>query len=157
MPDLNASAVSADAAASGRGGGPGTIYLLVLANYATRTRVEQVLKPFGLTGLQYSILSVVARKEGLSSADLSRRFYATPQNMGQLLAGLEARGFVRRQEDASNRRVLRVELTEEGGRLVRLGGEAMAELEAEIYKDFSEEELAAFRASLQRLTRPVSR
>jgi DNA-binding MarR family transcriptional regulator len=135
--------------------GVGTIYLLVLAQYASRMRVEQVLKPYGVTGLQYSILAVVDRHAGLSSAQLSRRFYATPQNMGQLLASLEARGLIQRQEDTDNRRVLRISLTEEGRRLVREGGQAMERLEAEIYQDFSAEELAAFRASLRRLTRPV--
>lgn len=134
-------------------GGPGTTFLLVLANYAIRTRVEQALKPCGLTGLQYSILSAVGRKAGMSSADLSRRFYATPQNMGQLLAGLESRGLIQRKEDQLNRRVLRINLTAEGEELVRQGNEVIAELEAELYQDFRADELAAFRSSLRRLAR----
>jgi DNA-binding MarR family transcriptional regulator len=130
---------------------PSTIYLVSQVHYALRTRAEVVLKPYAVTGLQFTVLSVVARHNGLSSADLSRRFYVTPQAMGQLLAGLEHRALLKRVEDAKNRRVLRISLTPAGRKLVKAGAAEIRKLEAKTLASLGEGPLQEFRSMLHTL------
>ena len=108
----------------------GMIYLLARIFYAMRQRTEDALKPFNLTPMQFTILSTMYRWQGLSSAELSRRFNVTPQTMGEMIGNLERRGLVERAQDPANRRALRLNLTEEGARLFRICEAAMHEVEA---------------------------
>lgn len=129
-----------------------TVYLIATVYHALRaTRLEPALKPLGITPLQYTIMTVVESNEGLSSAQLSRRFYVTPQTMGQVLAGLEERGFLRRREDPENRRVLLVSLTAKGRKLVDDCGRVIASIEAEIFHAPDNPETVALREQLQQV------
>jgi DNA-binding MarR family transcriptional regulator len=126
-----------------------TVYLVARVYHALRaTRIEPALKSAGITPLQYTIMTVVVSHEGLSSAELSRRFYVTPQTMGQVLAGLEERGFLRRKEDPENRRVLRVSLTAEGRKLVQRCDKQIEKIEQEVFGDPDLPEVAALRDRL---------
>ena len=97
---------------------PSTIYLLHQASQALRSRLEHALRPLGVTGLQYTILGLLDRHEGLSSADLSRRFFVTPQTMNQVVAGLLKRGLLDREASEANRRILKMKLSPEGAALL---------------------------------------
>ncbi len=89
----------------------GTLYLLHVLTHSTRTRLDAVLAPLDLSAFQATILSVIARDEGLSSSRLSRRFHVTPQAMGETIGALERKGLVERRSDAANRKILRLSLT----------------------------------------------
>jgi DNA-binding MarR family transcriptional regulator len=130
-----------------------TIYLLNQAHFAMRMQVDEALKPFEVSGLQYTMLSLIGLHPGSSSAELSRRFFRTQQAMGQLLTGLEARGWLVREEDPSNRRMLRVTLTDTGQSVVTLGGKAIDSLEQAAFSQFDDEEIAMFRSVLEALGR----
>lgn len=80
--------------------------------------LEQELREIGLTGIQYTVLAIVGTREGVSSAELSRRFFVTPQTMNEIVTGMEKRGLLARQPSERNRRVLVAELTAEGRRLL---------------------------------------
>ncbi|MEO8778655.1 MAG: MarR family transcriptional regulator [Rhodanobacter sp.] len=126
-----------------------TTYLVARIFHALRaTRLEPVLKPFGITPLQYTILTVIVARPGLSSAELSRRFYVTPQTMGQVLAGLEERGLLKRQEDPENRRILLVGMTPEGRKLVQRCDKQMEKIENEVFGDPEDADVKAFREKL---------
>ena len=45
---------------------------------AERARMEEVLRPLGVTLHQYTALSILERREGLSSAQLARRHVRDP-------------------------------------------------------------------------------
>ena len=81
---------------------------------AERARMEEVLRPLGVTLHQYTALSILERREGLSSAQLARRHVVTPQAMHQLIASMERDRLIERRPDAANRRILRAWLTEHG-------------------------------------------
>ena len=75
----------------------------------------------------------------------------TPQTMGQVLAGLEERGLLRRREDPENRRVLLVSLTAKGRKLVDDCGRVIASIEAEIFHAPDDPETVALREQLQQV------
>jgi len=129
-----------------------TAYLLTQAHFALRAKVDDALKSFEVTGLQYTVLSMVALHPGLSSAELSRRFFRTQQSMGQLLSGLVERGWLARDEHPENRRILRVTLTEAGRALVAGGGKALDTVEDAAFSAFSAADIKVFRTILESVT-----
>ncbi|MGW3247076.1 MarR family winged helix-turn-helix transcriptional regulator [Streptomyces sp. NPDC001070] len=83
------------------------------------------LEPVGVTPAQARMLRTVAHtlKNGTPPrmADLAERLDVVPRAVTSLTDALEERGMVRRVPDPANRRVVRIELTEEGhGALRRL-------------------------------------
>jgi DNA-binding MarR family transcriptional regulator len=126
-----------------------TVYLLSQAHFAVRTRVDLSLREYGATSLQYTVLSMLARHPGLSSAELSRRFYRTQQGMGQLLSAMEERGWIARAEDPAHRRILRVTLTPLGADLVGVGDQIMERVERALFSGFGPEQIETFRSMLE--------
>ncbi|RJG22059.1 MarR family winged helix-turn-helix transcriptional regulator [Massilia cavernae] len=125
-----------------------TLYMLAAAHHGVRTQIEAALKQFDLTPIQYTVLSVIEHKPGLSSAALARRFYVSPQNMGQLLTLLEQRGLLTRAENPENRRLLIVNLTEEGRSIQALGAIQMQAVERAALKNVPADSIDAFRDTL---------
>lgn len=126
----------------------GTLYLVHALTHASRSRLDDTLRHLDLSSLQYTILSVLAHNQDLSSSRLSRRFYVTPQAMGEVILLLERKGLIERREDPSNRKALLLGLTKLG-RTVYAEGEAIAEnLERTIFADLSNTDLATLRSVL---------
>ncbi|MFF8694242.1 MarR family winged helix-turn-helix transcriptional regulator [Streptomyces sp. NPDC015144] len=73
------------------------------------------LEPMGITPAQFRLLRTVAHYDGPPRmADLAQRLDVVPRAVTTLVDGLEASGRVRRAPDPDNRRVIRIEITEEG-------------------------------------------
>ena len=129
----------------------GIIFLFARIFYAVRMRSEEALKPYSLTPMQFTILATLDRLSGLSSAELSRRFNVTPQTMGEMVANLERRSLLVRGQDQSNRRALRLTLTEDGRRLVKLCDAEMDRVEGAMTEGLSPRQRDDLRAALTAL------
>jgi DNA-binding MarR family transcriptional regulator len=112
---------------------PRLIYLMNHVNMIVRKMLDTRLAPHGLNGLQYTILTLVRDREGISSAELSRRFFVTPQTMNESVAGLERRGLIERRENSANRRVLGTRVTAAGRALLRTCDRIADAVEAEVF------------------------
>ena len=72
---------------------PRVSYVVARLERAVRQGITERVRPYGLTTLQYTTLSVLgARRDGLSNAQLARRSFMTPQAMGEVIEALEAAG-----------------------------------------------------------------
>lgn len=87
------------------------MYIIGRVNQGVRRHMRQCLAEWNLTVQEFTTLSVLGSRPGLSNAQLARRALVTPQAMIEILAKLEARGLVRRTADPAHRRILRAELT----------------------------------------------
>jgi DNA-binding MarR family transcriptional regulator len=125
-------------------------YLLMRVHRAFRAAIDERLRPHGFTLPQVSVMFALAHKSGLSTADLARRAFVTPQAMGEVLAGLEAKGFVIRRAHDSHGRILPAELTEAGIEARNLCYEILARAERQMLSDLSAEERRMLRQSLER-------
>ncbi len=119
---------------------PRAMFFLNQANHAVRSRLEAALGGVELTGIQYTVLSVIGRHSGLSSAELSRRFFVTPQTMNELIAGLERRKLILRKADPANRRILRMSVTKAGGSLLEQCDVLADRVETEVFAALSDED-----------------
>ncbi|MEW5632455.1 MarR family transcriptional regulator [Streptomyces hydrogenans] len=79
------------------------------------------LEPVGITPAQSRLLRLVAHFGDAPPrmADLAARLEVVPRAVTSLVDGLEAAGRVRRVPDPSNRRVVRIKLTDEGRATLR--------------------------------------
>jgi DNA-binding MarR family transcriptional regulator len=108
-PDAAALAIAADPAQPGH-----LLYLVKQVEQAIRAHLDSLFRPLGLTTLQYTALSVLERRDGLTSAELARRSFVRPQTMHEMITALDDRGFIERRRDPTNRRVLLISLTPQG-------------------------------------------
>ena len=132
---------------------PRTMYLLNQANQAVRSQLEAALRELQMTGIQYTILTIVDQHEGISSAELSRRFFVTAQTMNEIINGLEQRGLVTRKEDPANRRILRMKLTAQGRKLLKKCEDIADRIEEAAFDWIEPHEYEALRQSLRSLLR----
>ncbi|MFE7747894.1 MarR family winged helix-turn-helix transcriptional regulator [Streptomyces sp. NPDC057428] len=93
--------------------------LLRLTRRLQRIQSRQ-LEPIGITPAQFRLLRTTAHYDGPPRmADLAERLDVVPRAVTTLVDGLEASGRVRRAPDPTNRRVVRIEITEEGRAVLR--------------------------------------
>ena len=134
-------------------------YLIKRLEMAERARLEEVLRPLGVTLHQYTVLSILERREGLSSAQLARRHYVTPQAMHQLIASMERDQLIERRPDPTNRRILRAWLTERGTEVLRSCHRVVDGLEGRMLSALTSDEAVMFGRMLERclvaLTEPA--
>jgi DNA-binding MarR family transcriptional regulator len=107
-------------------------YVVARLDRALRAAIGQCVKPHGLTTSQYTTLSILGAKGGLSNAQLARRAYITPQSTNEVIDVLEERGLLERKAHPNHGRVLPLALTRKGRRVLAACDEAVAALEEEM-------------------------
>ncbi|MDA2812651.1 MarR family transcriptional regulator [Nocardiopsis sp. RSe5-2] len=127
---------------------PSFTYVAGRVDQGIRRELNRRLRPHGLSVPELTVLSVLARRTGLSNAQLARRSMVTPQSMNQVLASLEQRSLVERTSDPDHGRVRRTVLTPEGAAVLGRAQEAVDELEDEILGDLSPAQRALVLESL---------
>lgn len=93
---------------------PRISYVVGRLDRALRREIGALVAPHGLTVPQYTALSILRDRAGLSNAQLARRTYVTPQSMNEVIAALERDGLVARSPAANHGRVLEVTVTRRG-------------------------------------------
>ena len=79
---------------------------------------QEVSSSFGITGPQLWALKTLSRHDGLALGDLSRQMYLHPSTITGVIDRLERKGYVARDRDRNDRRVVKVKLTPGGEELV---------------------------------------
>lgn len=131
---------------------PRTIYVLNQANYALRSMLDARLRAVQMTGIQYTIMSLIDRHEGISSAELSRRFFVTAQTMNEIINGMVKRGLLSRKADDDNKRILRLRLTARGRKILKDCDAIADEIEQVAFDWMPAAEQERLRESLRALT-----
>jgi len=78
-----------------------------------RTSFDRRVKELGLTRSQWWVLTFLFRNDGVTQSELAETLEIEKPTLGRLIDRLEAKGWVRREPDANDRRAWRVRLTEE--------------------------------------------
>lgn len=132
---------------------PRTMYLLNQASLQVRSHLEAALRHLQMTGIQYTALGNIKDHEGISSAELSRRFFVTAQTTNEIINGLEQRGLILRKEDPANKRILRMKLTPKGRQLYKQCDKIADRIEAEAFDWVTPADHELLRDSLRALLR----
>jgi DNA-binding MarR family transcriptional regulator len=125
---------------------PLLLYLVKRVELAARARIDEIVRPAGLTTNQYTALTVLEGHDDMSSAQLARHSFVTAQSMADMITTLEARGLIERHRDRADRRRLVVALTAEGRVLLDRYRDEVATLEDSMLTGLTEQDTTALRS-----------
>ena len=123
-------------------------YQLKHVQAALRARMDEALRPLGLSAPQYLCLELLSRAPGASTSDLAREDFVTRQTMSTLLRTLVDRGLAQRAAQASSGRALPVQLTPEGRSLLKEASKVTEEIERVMVAPLSETQLRTVREAI---------
>jgi DNA-binding MarR family transcriptional regulator len=128
--------------------GPNLLYLIGRVDRIVRRSINDVVRRHGLSAAQYTTLSVLARRGGLSNAQLARRSLVSSQSMNEVLLALEKRQLVRRRAHPAHGRIRQAQLTPKGRALLAACDAEVGEVEATMVASMSSRERAALHRAL---------
>ena len=79
---------------------------------------QAISKKYGITGPQLWALKTIAANGSLSLGELSKKMYLHPSTISGVVDRLEKKGFVVRDRGQEDRRVVKVQLTPQGKKIV---------------------------------------
>ncbi|MDN3026852.1 MarR family transcriptional regulator [Streptomyces sp. S.PB5] len=135
---------------------PSLLYMVKQVELVVRSRLDELVKPSGITALQYTALTVLERHDGLSAAQLARDSFVTAQSIADLVRSLENRGLVRRERNPHSRRELLILLTEDARELLAQYEGPVRELEERMVRDLTAHQTEQFRQALSRAWHALS-
>ncbi len=120
------------------------------AEQALMAHHEAVLRGYGLTMTQYTVLLTLSRGEGMSGAQLARACGVSQQSMASVLNGMQEKDLIERNPSPLHAKVMVTALTEAGrGLLVHASGEVVV-LEKALADRFTPGEHEQLRGLLDR-------
>lgn len=133
---------------------PGVSYAVARLHQRLFAGITERVAPYGLTTLQFTTLSVLSRHGApLSTSQLARRAFMTPQSMSEVIHALERKGLIKRNPHPNHRRTLPATLTAKGRRVLASCDEAVAEFEDTMLAGFSDTARADFLESIKAAVR----
>lgn len=129
-----------------------------------RTAYDRRVKSLGLTRSQWWVVTHLFRANGVTQSELAEMLEIEKPTLGRLLDRLEAKGWVRREHDARDRRAWRVHLTDAVEPAMHNMREIAADLRRDALTGLSAAErerfvdtLLAIKSNLQRLENGTGR
>lgn len=116
-------------------------------------QVERAVHPFGLSASQYGVLDTLQSRGPVHQQELAEALGRSKAQMTAIIDVLEARGWVRRERHATDRRFISVYLTDGGREVLASTAPARSDAIVSIMRELSGEQ----RARLARLCRRLLR
>jgi DNA-binding MarR family transcriptional regulator len=127
---------------------PSLIYIVGRLNQGIERELRAFLRGCDLSVQEYTSLSVLELRPGLSNAQLARRALVSPQSMIEILAKLERRGLVQRLADPGHGRVIRNHLSDRGKQALEVAAPGVDALQDGIFGELSDAQRASVAAAL---------
>lgn len=121
-----------------------------------RNRIDRLFKKYGLTSSQYNVLRIL-RGEGnpLPSLEIASRLVQVVPAITGLIDRLEKESLVERKRCTTDRRVVYVQITTKGNRLLKKLDQPEAELHQQLLGHLSRKELAELSRLLVKARAPL--
>lgn len=117
----------------------GIAYLMGRVHHALARTLREELATVKLTLSQYTALSFLS-KESLSNAQLAERSMISPQSANEMVKTMTNRGWIVREPDPTHGRIIRISLTDEGKEKLALGNQCVANVEAIMLAEHTNED-----------------
>ncbi len=127
------------------------IFLLAKAYQKAHGDFKQRIQSYGLTPIQHLILEVLWGEDGLSATDIGKKLVLDGATLSGVLDRLAGGGWISKESDAEDKRVLRNFLTPRSKELKPKLSEARDQTNEDLLKPFSIEE----KVLLKRLLRDM--
>ena len=129
---------------------PSLLYAVKQVELAVRAHLDEILRSSSVTALQYTALTVLRRRDGLTSAQLARNSFVRTQSMADMVASLERQGLIRRQRDPHDARRSLISLTDEGREVIRKYEVEVEALEQRMLSGLTQRQIRNMRETLNK-------
>jgi DNA-binding MarR family transcriptional regulator len=129
---------------------PSLLYAVKQVELAVRAHLDEILRSSSVTALQYTALTVLRRRDGLTSAQLARNSFVRTQSMADMVASLERQGLIRRRRDPHDARRSLISLTDEGREVLRRYEVEVEALEQRMLSGLTQPQIRNMRETLNR-------
>jgi DNA-binding MarR family transcriptional regulator len=123
-------------------------YLIHDVSRLRRSAFDRCIKPLKVTRSQWWVLAYLSREDGMTQTRLAEELDVGKVAMGGLIDRLERSGFVRREADATDRRVKRIFLEPLSKRLIQKMRKINHEFNQTVLANLGDKELEATAKSL---------
>ncbi|GAA4331871.1 MarR family transcriptional regulator [Pigmentiphaga soli] len=126
-------------------------YLLKRVHQSIQREVDNLMTPLDLTAMQWGPLMLLAMKRGETAGELARCACTDTGAMTRMLDRLESKDLIRRVRSVADRRVIKIELTEEGRRVTKQIPDKLVAAVERHTKGIAEADLELVRQTLRRM------
>ncbi|MCL4540245.1 MAG: MarR family transcriptional regulator [Bacteroidetes bacterium] len=129
-------------------------YLISRATLVVTSALREGLASAGVGGVKPAYLGalfVLWKEDGLKVVDLGRRSGLETSSMTGLIDRMERDGLVERRDDANDRRVQRINLTEKGRQVMQPALDAVDRILATVFEGIPDEDLSKATDVLKRV------
>jgi DNA-binding MarR family transcriptional regulator len=130
-------------------------YLLRVCHQLGMGQLDQAFADEGLTGVQWSTMIAIYVGKASNCAELARMMAYDKGAMTRMIDTLEQRGWVLRDRDCADRRLINLSLTAAGEAVTRSCRDRVIDCWNGWLADWSDDEVAGLIAQLQRLHRTL--
>lgn len=127
-------------------------FMIRQAQLALHRTIDSKMAALDLTAMQWGPLMLISHGKARTAADLSRCGGVETSTMTRMLDRLEAKGLLIRKRSEDDRRIIFLELTEEGKRLVSQVPDLLADSLNQHLRGFNQQELDTLKSLLKRIT-----
>ena len=120
-----------------------------------RSAFDRCMKPLNITRSQWWVLAYLSREDGMTQSQLAEELDLGKVAVGGLIDRLEKSGLVRRDPDASDRRVNRVFLEPKSKQLIARMRKVSHRLNMQILGGLADKELEATALTLDAMKRNI--
>jgi DNA-binding MarR family transcriptional regulator len=126
-------------------------YLLKLVRNAMMKAIDEEMTEHDLTGVQWGPLLMIDQKVGTTAAELARIGCVDTGAMTRMLDRLETKGLLRRTPCPKDRRMVQLELTDEGQAMCRKIPYGLSRVHNSMLRGFTAAELDTFKSFARRM------
>lgn len=126
-------------------------FLIRQAQIAMHRTIDSKVADLDLTAMQWIPLLMLAHGKARTAAELSRCSGADTSTVTRMLDRLEAKGLIQRKRSETDRRIIFLELTEEGQRMATLIPPLIADSLNQHLRGFNQQEFDTFKSMLRRI------
>ncbi|MEU2027021.1 MarR family transcriptional regulator [Streptomyces sp. NPDC016469] len=123
-----------------------------VAEQATQNAKNAAVRAAGMTVAQYNVMILLDETPGITSAELARRCFVTPQAMNETVVKLEKAGWVERAPHPTHRHVRETRITQTGREILGSADNEVLTLERTLRTHLSEADQSHLRALLATVT-----
>jgi DNA-binding MarR family transcriptional regulator len=113
--------------------------------------IERELEPSGLTNAQWVPLFKLALGQARTGAELARECELDAGAMTRLLDRLETKGLCRRERSVEDRRVVNLEMTDEGRQAAKVVPQVLSNMQNQLLDGFTLQEWNTLKELLRRI------
>jgi len=119
--------------------------------FIIKKRGRDILSDFDITTPQFLALVVLKDRPGITMGELCERLYLACSTATDLIDRMEKNGYLERNRDADDRRVIRLSITEKGQNIIDQVINARRRYVYSILKQLTQEEIDQLAQALEKL------